>query len=102
MKINKTFIHDTFYVFAVLCVFFIPFPFHLFPFRVTELLFGRLIQSLADLIPGIVIVDQGISSDSASMYLLFVILFLLAVLIAVLLMYIAAWRRNRDRILPML
>jgi hypothetical protein len=102
MRINKAFIHDTFYVFAFLCVLFIPFPFHLLPFQVTDLIFGKLIRLLAGMMPGITIINPAVSSDSTSMYLLFMILFILAILIAFSLTYIGVWRQNRDRILPLL
>jgi hypothetical protein len=67
------------YLFIFLCLLFIPFSFHLFPFQlaVTEILFRPVIAWMIAPMK-----YTGISSDSGAMYALLLVLFILALLLS--------------------
>jgi hypothetical protein len=94
---------DGLYIFALLSVFFIPFPFHMFPsLHLGDLVFGRLIVFIAEHLPGLVMTDSKISSDSTSMYLLLAILLTIALILSILLSKWLVWQQNRSKVQPLL
>ncbi len=102
MRLIRQFIQDWIYTFALLMVVFIPFPFHMIPsLHLADSMFGGLIMYLDGMSGGIEIVNPGISSDSASMYLLVFILLVLACVITFIMSLTEIWNQNRDKIKPL-
>lgn len=68
-------------LFALLCILFIPFPFHLFPFQqdITEGIFGNLIGFTAHTLFGIHLKSTLVHSDAVSMYILVLLLLVLSI-----------------------
>jgi hypothetical protein len=68
-------------LFALLCILFIPFPFHLFPLQqdITEGLFGNLIGFTAHALFGIHLKSTLVHSDAVSMYVLVLVLLVLSI-----------------------
>ncbi|MDJ1501394.1 hypothetical protein [Xanthocytophaga agilis] len=91
------------YLFAFLCVLFIPFPFIFFPFqeKYTQFLFGGLIQVIAP-IAGIEKIHSGISSDSTSLYFLLLLLLILSGGLSFLFEASKRWRVHRGAIFILL
>ncbi|MBL7746892.1 MAG: hypothetical protein JNM19_05655 [Chitinophagaceae bacterium] len=86
--------------FVLLCMIFIPFPFHLFPAQqdFTELVLGRLIGMVSSAIFNLPLKSTLVHSDSISMYVLVLLLFILGVVLALLFQYNGKWKPYRDRI----
>jgi hypothetical protein len=101
MKIIRQIAQDGLYVFAILCVLFIPFPFYMFPFHLADAVFGKLIISLAGVLPGFQMASPLITSDSASMYLLLLILLVLALLLSLIFTRLRKWELEREKVLPL-
>jgi hypothetical protein len=91
------------YLFALLCIVFIPVQFNLCNLQqgITDGLFGSIIQLLGNLL-GIDIKNPGVSSDSAAMYLLLLVLFILATIISFALNFIDKWKHKQDIIFQLL
>lgn len=92
------YIKQTIYFFAVLCVLFIPVQFNFFSIQqnITDGLFGGLIQFFGELL-NVEIKNTKVSSDSASMYLLALILFFFALLISFSMNFSAKWKDIREK-----
>lgn len=101
MKKLQQFAQDAAYFWAISCVFFTPFPFHIFPFQanISEFLWGRLIDLTAQKILHITIVTHDISSDSLRMYVLVLLLAMLAITGAGLGACLKVWTQKRIDIL---
>ena len=91
-------------IFFLLCVLFIPFPFHLITFQesVTDFVFGKLIGKVAEALFGFQLKDTAVYSDSTSMYVLVSLLFLFSIVIGLLLEISNKWEKNRNTILRIL
>lgn len=74
-------------IFLLLCIFFVPFTFYLFPYQqsITKFLFSTLIKNTASLLFNVTLNNTTIYSDTASMYVLVFILLLLAAIITTIL-----------------
>lgn len=91
------------YLFAFLCVLFIPFPFIFFPFQetYTQFLFGSIIQGITSVI-GLEQNHFGISSDSTTLYILLFLLLILSGGLSVLFEASKQWKFHRGSILILL
>lgn len=101
MKKLQQFTQDAVYFWAIACVFFIPFPFHIFPFQagISEFLWGRLIDFTTQKILHVTSITHDISSDSLRMYVLVLLLAILAIAGASLGGYLKTWSQKRLDIL---
>jgi hypothetical protein len=99
MKFLK-FFYQVLILFALLCAIFIPFTFQYLPFQseITHFLFKDLCVFLASFFNITQVINPEISSDSATMYLLFLVLFLLAVLLSSTLSFFNFWKTHRSKI----
>jgi hypothetical protein len=91
------------YIFAFLCIVFIPVQFNLCNLQqgVTDGLFGSFIRGLGNLL-GIEIKNPSVSSDSAAMYLLMLVLLTLAAIISLALNFISTWKQKQNIIFQIL
>lgn len=80
------------FIFGALCIVFIPFPFHLFPFQqgITDLLFGKLVAIFCR--------DSTVYSDSAGMLALLCILLTLSIPLAAYLSFSSKWQQKQNGI----
>lgn len=71
-------------VFLLLCILFIPFTFHFFPYQqqITDFIFGALISFTGKLLFGISLKSTVVHSDSATMYLLVLLLFIFSLIVS--------------------
>ncbi|MFN3916297.1 MAG: hypothetical protein ACK4K0_01030 [Flavobacteriales bacterium] len=94
--------YNTLLIFSILGVLFVPFSFHLSSIqgKITRLLFEDLILFIAEKLPQIQVANPEISSDSATMYLLFGILFLLALLFSSFLSFFTFWQTHQNKVDP--
>jgi hypothetical protein len=81
-------------------ILFIPFPFHLFPFQetITRFLFGQLIDVTATSLFSVDLKSTIVYSDSASMYVLLLIVFVLSAIISLFIKYIPDWDQHRSKV----
>lgn len=86
--------------FLLLCILFIPFPFHLIRFQqeLTDFVFGKLISVITNSFFGINLNSTVVYSDSASMYVLIFLLLISSFLISWLFQYVNRWEQNRIKI----
>jgi hypothetical protein len=91
-------------VFFLLCIFFIPFPFHLFSLQetITDTLFGALIREAGRLFFHISFKSTLVYSDSRSMYVLVYLLLLISIPAGWLIWYKARQRDWFDRLLKLI
>ncbi len=105
MTRSSTFLYRLAYVFALLGVIFIPFPFYLFnvPSFLADHIFGDLIVFIGRSAFGIRLPKQApISSDSTSLYILLLLLLFLSVIIVLLLSFIKHWKSHQPAALSFL
>lgn len=102
MKRFHTWASDVLYLFALSGILLIPLPLHLFQNSLADFLFGGTIRMIATSFPSFGMVDPVISSDSASLYLLMLLLVLISMLLAGILACISGWPQQRERILPLI
>lgn len=88
-------------IFAISCILFIPFPFHITKIQllVTDFIFGKLIGFVSSTFFDKPLRDTRVHSDSVSMYILLLLLFILSILISVLLLQIKKWPVYRNRVI---
>jgi hypothetical protein len=98
MKKIKSFIYQIVTLFAFLAILFIPFSFQYSTIQsaITKFLFEDLIVYTAKKAGNILIVNPEISSDSATLYLLFFILFLIAVIAVSVLSFFDFWKTHKN------
>lgn len=97
---RRSFVYPVVSFFALLCIVFIPFPFYLFKgqLSITEFIFGDLIGSVSKSIFGKPLQNTHILSDTASMYVLLLILFILAIVVAAILSQLKSWSSYRNKV----
>ena len=90
---------DMLYFFALSCILFIPFPFHLLFFREKMLafIFERPVAFVSEKVFGTVLLNPEISSDSAAMYVQVLLLFVLSLMFALLVSGSARWTGKREK-----
>lgn len=95
---------DAVYFFAMSCVLFIPFPFHIFSSQahITQFIWGKAISFTGQQVFGIQSVNAEISSDSTNMYLLVFLLGITALLFAIISALIRIWTKKRLDILAII
>lgn len=99
MKKAGNILSDILYFFALSCVLFIPFPFHLLWFRERMLafIFERPIAFISEKIFGTVLPNPEISSDSAAMYVQVFLLFIFSAAVAFIMSWSKRWNERRER-----
>lgn len=82
-------------LFLLLGILFIPFPFHFISFQqsFTEFVFGKLIGVTASNLLGLQLSSTTVHSDSASMYVLVLLLFFLSLLLSSAFSFISKWKK---------
>jgi hypothetical protein len=87
-------------IFFLLCILFIPFPFHLITFQesFTDVVFGKLINIVAVHLFEIQLKDSTVFSDSTSMYILVALLLFISAVIGLLVQLSDKWKQNRNTI----
>ncbi|MEQ1676082.1 MAG: hypothetical protein ABL876_05260 [Chitinophagaceae bacterium] len=100
MQKGATFFQTVAAIFLLLCIVFIPFPFHLTGFQqpVTDLIFGRLIEVVSTAVFKLSLKNSAVSSDSGSMYVLVFLLLILSLLISLLFQLFPKWKLYKERI----
>ncbi len=104
MQKKSSFFKTTTTIFLLLCILFIPFPFHLITFQssVTDFFFGKLIGTIASSIFGVQLKNTIVYSDSISMYVLVLLLSILSLMIGLLLHNLNPWKHHQKRIVSFL
>lgn len=100
--VKQSFWTDSIYVFAILIVFFLPFPLELFPIHqsLVNFLFQDLLTFIAQNILGFTLLKNAeISSDSLLLYVLILFLWLLAFIISIFLQFWTKWQTHRTKVL---
>lgn len=100
MQKEYSFFYRAIALFLLLGVLFIPFPFHFISFQqsFTEFVFGKLIDVTASTFFGLKLSSTAVHSDSASMYVLVLLLFFLSLLLSLAFSLI----KNREKYLALL
>ncbi len=100
MQKGGTFFQTVAAIFLLLCIVFIPFPFHLTGFQqpVTDLIFGRLIEVVSTGVFKLSLKNSAVSSDSGSMYVLVFVLLILSLLLSLLFQLFPKWKLYKGRI----
>lgn len=95
MQKKPSFFYTVTAVFFLLCIFFIPFPFHLFPLQefITDSLFGPLIRVAGRIFFYISFKSTLVYSDSRSMYVLVGLLLLISIPVGWI-----VWYNGRQRV----
>ncbi len=104
MRKSITFLYSTLLTFGVLGVIFIPFSFRNLSFQtdLTRFLFEDLILEIANSFEWIEVSNPEISSDSTTIYLLFLVLFLIAISLNLFLQFSSFWKNNQRKIFNIL
>ena len=97
-------LRDCLFVFAILGILFIPFPFHLFRFQlsITDFVFGHLIKFTAREVFHISISSTKVYSDFVSMYILVLLLAVFSILLSICLQWLTIWKQKREQILSLI
>jgi len=100
MKKIGAFLYQTFLLFAFLGVFFVPFTFSFFSLqtKITKFIFEDLIFFISSNFNVFSIVNPEISSDSTTLYILFLVLFIFAFIAVISLSFINLWKKQQDNI----
>lgn len=100
MRKSGFFAYHILLIFALLGVLFVPFSFRNLNFqsKITKFFFEDLIHFIASNFKNISIANAEITSDSTTLYLLFLILLILAIIVTPLFSYSNFWKKNQDRI----
>lgn len=94
------FIYQTLLIFVCLGALFIPFSFRSWNFQhqLTRFLFEDILLLVANQFEGVIVVNQSISSDSVTLYVLFFVLLLIAFLLNATLSFFNYWKTHQDTI----
>jgi hypothetical protein len=95
MQKEYSFFYRAAALFMLLGILFIPFPFHFISFQqaFTEFIFGKLIDVTSSTIFGLQLSSTAVHSDSASMYVLVLLLFFLSLLLSSAFSFISKWKK---------
>lgn len=101
MSTLKQITQDTLHFFAVLCVIFLPFSFHIFSWQtqLTQALFGRLTSVIAHQVLGISNLGNQIASDTIQMYVLVAVLAIGGLWVAIMAAFFGKWQIKRSQAL---
>ncbi len=94
------FLSEFSHLYAILLVFFIPFPFFLLPYqnKISTILFGDLISFSTNVFFGKNLDNKEISSDSLEMFILVFLLLIISVLLQLILKNISKWETIKAKI----
>lgn len=100
MQKISAFSSQVFLVFGLFGVLFIPFTFRYIPFQesITHFLFEDFLVFIASKFEGIYIANPEVSSDSTTLYLLFIVLFIIALLMVIGLSFSPFWQKHRKKV----
>lgn len=95
MQKEYSFFYRAAALFLLLGILFIPFPFHFISFQqaFTEIIFGKLIGVTASNLFGLQLSSTAVHSDSASMYVLVLLLLFLSLLLSSAFSFISKWKK---------
>ncbi|SNR40220.1 hypothetical protein [Flavobacterium sp. ov086] len=98
MRKSGFFAYQILLIFSLLGVLFVPFSFRYLDFqsKITKLFFEDLIHLITYNFKEITIANSEITSDSATLYLLFIILFLIAVIAVSILSFFDFWKTHKN------